>query len=63
MPAPPQIGSGYGYMTPVLRELIGLSLLAGVGLGLALVRGDLVFAAVFGIATAMLIIEAVRHSR
>jgi hypothetical protein len=34
-------------------ELIALSLLAGLGLGLALGRGDLIFVAVFGAACAM----------
>jgi hypothetical protein len=35
-------------MAPGLRELIALSLLAGLGFGLALARGDLFFLAVFG---------------
>src|SRR5262249_611833 len=35
-------------MAPRLRELIALSLLAGLGFGLALAHGDLLFVAVFG---------------
>jgi hypothetical protein len=50
-------------MTPGLRELIALSLLAGLGCGLALVRGDLLFVAVFGLASAMTIVEAIRRLR
>ena len=34
-------------MAPSLRELIALTLLAGLGCGLALARGDLLFVAVF----------------
>jgi hypothetical protein len=48
-------------MAPGLRELIALSLLAGLGFGLALARGDLFFAAVFGSASAMTIIETMRR--
>jgi hypothetical protein len=48
-------------MTPGLRELIALSLLAGLGCGLALVQGDLLFVAVFGGAIGMMIIEAIRR--
>jgi hypothetical protein len=48
-------------MTPGLRELIALSLLAGLGCGLALVQGDLLFVAVFGGAIAMMTIEAIRR--
>jgi hypothetical protein len=44
-----------------LRELIALSLLAGLGFGLALARDDLFFVAVFGGASAMTIIEAARR--
>jgi hypothetical protein len=33
-----------------LRELITLTLLAGLGFGLALARGDVIFVAVFGAA-------------
>jgi hypothetical protein len=35
-----------------LQELIALSLLAGLGFGLALARDDLFFSTVFGIASA-----------
>ena len=48
-------------MTPGLRELIALSLLAGLGWGLALVQADLLFVAVFGGAIAMMTIEAIRR--
>jgi hypothetical protein len=48
-------------MAPGLRELIALSLLAGPGFGLALARDDLFFPAVFGGASAMTIIEAIRR--
>jgi hypothetical protein len=47
-------------MAPGLRELIALSLLAGLGFGLALDRDDLFFAAVFGGASAMTIVESIR---
>jgi hypothetical protein len=40
-------------MAPGLRELIALALLAGIGFGLALARGDLIFIAVFSVASAM----------
>jgi hypothetical protein len=43
-----------------LRELIGLSLIAGGGCGLALSQGDLLFAAIFGAASVVTIIEAIR---
>ena len=43
-------------MAPRSWELIGLSLLAGLGLGLALDRGDLIFVAVFGAVGGMAII-------
>ena len=43
-------------MAPRLRELIALSLLAGLGFGLALGRGDVIFVGVFGAACAMAII-------
>jgi hypothetical protein len=48
-------------MAPGLRELIAIALLAGVGCGLALAHGDLIFVAVFGGASAVAIIEAI-HS-
>jgi hypothetical protein len=41
-------------------ELIALTLLAGLGCGLALAHGDLLFVAVFGGAIAMTI-ETIRH--
>jgi hypothetical protein len=47
-------------MAPSLRELIALTLLAGLGCGLALAHGDLLFVAVFGGAIAMTI-ETIRH--
>ena len=48
-------------MTSGLRELIALSLLAGLGFGVALAHGDVFFATVFGVASAMTIIEAIRR--
>jgi len=51
------------WMDPGLRELIGLSMLAGGGCGLAFAQGDLLFVAVFGVASAMAVIEAIRRSR
>jgi hypothetical protein len=47
-------------MAPSLRELIALTLLAGLGCGLALAHGDLLFVAVFGGAIAMTI-ATIRH--
>jgi hypothetical protein len=55
----PQIQSGRGVLLvaraagPGLRELIALSLLAGLGCGVALAHGDLIFVAVFAGAIAM----------
>jgi len=46
-------------MMPGLRELIALTLLAGLGCGLALAHGDFLFVAVFGGAIAMTI-ETIR---
>jgi hypothetical protein len=46
-----------------LQELIALSLLAAFGCGLALAHGDLFFVAVFGCASAVTIIEAIRRLR
>ena len=54
-----QIGSSVD-MAPSLRELIALTLLAGLGCGLALAHGDLLFVAVFGGAIAMTI-ETIRR--
>ena len=47
-------------MAPSLRELIALTLLAGLGCGLALAHGDFLFVAVFGGAIAMTI-ETIRR--
>ena len=47
-------------MMPGLRELIALTLLAGLGCGLALAHGDFLFIAVFGGAIAMTI-ETIRR--
>jgi hypothetical protein len=46
---------------PRLWELIALSLLAGLGLGLAVDRGDLIFVAVFGAACGMTIIGGMQR--
>src|SRR5262245_13315548 len=48
-------------MAPRLPELIALSLLAGLGCGLALGRGDLIFVTVFGAACTMAIIGAMQR--
>ena len=48
-------------MAPRLQELIALSLLAGLGCGLALGRGDLIFVTVFGAACTMAIIGAMQR--
>src|SRR5262249_2552555 len=48
---------------PELRELLGLSLLAVGGCGLALAQGHLLFVAIFGAACAVATIEAIRRSR
>jgi hypothetical protein len=45
-----------------LRELTALSLLAAFCFGLAWAHDDMFFAAVFGSATAITIIEAIRRS-
>ena len=50
-------------MEPGLRELTALSLLAAFCCGLAWAHEDTFFAAVFGGATAITIIEAIRRSR
>jgi hypothetical protein len=52
----PQIGSSVD-----MGELIALSLLAGLGLGLAFARGDPILIAVFGAASAMAIIGGMRR--
>jgi hypothetical protein len=46
-----------------VRELTALSLLASFCCGLAWAHDDTIFAAVFGAATAVAIIEAIRRSR
>ena len=46
------------HMAPRSWELIALSLLAGLGFGLALVRGGQIFVAVFDAAITVAIIEA-----
>jgi hypothetical protein len=46
-----------------LQELIALSLLAAFGCGLALAHDDLFFVSVFGGASAVTIIEAIRRLR
>jgi hypothetical protein len=48
---------------PGLRELVGISVIAGGGCGLALSQGDFLFAAIFAAACAVTIIEAIRRSR
>jgi hypothetical protein len=47
---------------PGLRELLGLSLVAAGGFGLALAHGDLLFVAVFGTACGVIGIEALLRS-
>jgi hypothetical protein len=49
------------HMAPRSWELIALSLLAGLGFGLALDRGDLIFVAVFGAACGMAIIGGMQR--
>ena len=49
------------HMVPRSWELIALSLLAGLGFGLALDRGDLIFVAVFGAACGMAIIGGMQR--
>jgi hypothetical protein len=48
-------------MAPRFWELIALSLLAGLGFGLALDRGDLIFVTVFGAACGMAIIGGMQR--
>jgi hypothetical protein len=63
------VGHGHGaqmkapWTDPSLRELVALAALAAFRCGLALVRGDLLFLIIFGAASAVTIIEAVRRSR
>jgi hypothetical protein len=51
------------WMDPGVRELAALSALAAVGCGLAAAQGDLLFVAIFGAASVVTIIEAVRRLR
>ena len=48
-------------MEPRLHELIALAALAALGCGLALEVGDLLFAAIFGAASVVATIEAIRR--
>ena len=48
---------------PGLRELVGLSLLSGGACSLALVQGDLLFVALFGAASIIVITETIRRLR
>jgi hypothetical protein len=47
-------------MTPTLRELIVLALLACLGFGLAAAHDDLFFVAIFGVAIVMTLTGAAR---
>jgi hypothetical protein len=51
------------WMDPRLRELVALGVLAALGCGLALSQSDLLFAAIFGAAWAVTIVEAIRRSQ
>ena len=51
------------WTAPSLRELLALAALAAFGCGLALARGGLLFLGIFGAASAVTIIEAIRRSR
>ena len=46
-------------MDPRVRELAVLSALAALACGLAAVQGDLLFVAIFGVASVVTIIEAI----
>jgi len=48
---------------PGLRELAALSALAALGSGLAAGQGDFLFVALFGAASVVAIIEAIRRLR
>jgi len=48
-------------MDPRVRELAALAALAALGCGLAAVQGDLLFVAIFGAASVVTIIEAIRR--
>jgi hypothetical protein len=45
----------------VLRELLVAALLAGLGCGLAVARGEVFFVTAFGLAIAITIVEAIRR--
>jgi hypothetical protein len=49
------------WMNPALLELAALSALAALGCGLAAGQGDLLFVALFGAASIITIIEAIRR--
>ena len=51
------------WMDPGLLELAALSALAALGCGLAVAQGDLLFVALFGAASVVAIIEAIRRLR
>jgi len=51
------------WMDPGVRELAALSALAALGCGLAVAQGDLLFVALFGAASVVAIIEAIRRLR
>jgi hypothetical protein len=48
---------------PDVRELLALAVLAAFGCGSALARGDILFAAIFAAAIAVVIVEALRRFR
>jgi hypothetical protein len=48
-------------MDPRVRELAVLSALAALACGLAAVQGDLLFGAIFGVASVVTIVEAIRR--
>jgi alkylhydroperoxidase/carboxymuconolactone decarboxylase family protein YurZ len=50
-------------MDPSTRELLVLAVLAAFGCGSALARGDILFAAIFAAAIAVVIVEALRRFR
>jgi hypothetical protein len=51
------------WMNPGVWELAALSALAALGCGLAAAQGDLLFVAIFGAASVVAIIEAIRRLR
>jgi hypothetical protein len=51
------------WMDPRFRELAALAVLAAFGCGLAFSQNDLLFAAIFGAACAVTIVEAIRRFR